>query len=60
MNMNWISKIRPQVLIGILSLTAIAITGAILDRSYAEVVIAACVVGIAGILPKLVESDAGN
>ena len=48
--MGWI---RPQVLVGILTLTGIAICLILKDLEWANEGVIACIVGIASILPKL-------
>jgi len=56
-SIGWLAKVRPQVVLGIASLTAIALAVIILDVEYGETVATACVVGISTILPKLIERE---
>jgi len=55
--MSWIAKLRPQVLLGLVILGAIATLAMVLEVDYGEGVVGACVVGIAQALPKLIDAS---
>ena len=52
--MSWMGKIRPQILVSILGLTAIALYG--LNHEMVEVA-TACIGGVTGLGFKILEAD---
>lgn len=55
--MNWISKLRPQVLAAIIGLVAIAIISLYIDVEVGKIIAGVCATGIVAMGTKLIESD---